>query len=215
MNRSQLTQIAPLMGLARADTFLIPLERAMTRWDINTLNCQASFLAQVIYESQNLAVMSENLNYTPEGLMATFGSHFTEDQADRFGRTKDHPASQVNIANLAYNGRMGNAADSTDGYRYRGRGPIQLTGRANYLRAGAALGLDLVSSPELVQEPDVGCLVAGWFWAVGNPTGRSLNIPAERLDTGAVTRGINGGNNGLVSRSDLTTRALKALGATA
>ena len=213
MKRSQLAQIAPLMGLARADTFLGPLEKAMLRWDITSLHCQANFLAQVIHESQNLAVMVENLNYSPQGLLATFPTHFTEEQAERFGRTKDHPAGQVAIANMAYNGRMGNATDSTDGYRYRGRGPIQLTGRTNYARCGAAIGLDLVGSPELLQEPDIGCLAAGWFWAVGNRTGKSLNFQAECMDVGAVTRAVNGGNLGLVARSDLTQRALRILGA--
>ena len=215
MKRSQLVQIAPLMGISRADTFLVPLEKAMLRWDITSPHCQANFLAQVIHESQNLAVMAENLNYSPAGLLATFPTHFTEEQAERFGRTKEHPAAQVMIANMAYNGRMGNAVDSSDGYRFRGRGPIQLTGRNNYTKCGAALGLDLLSSPELLQEPDIGCLAAGWFWAVGNATGKSLNYQAECMDVGAVTRVINGGNHGLVARSDLTQRALKALAVTA
>lgn len=213
MNRSQLTKIAPLMGIARADTFLIPLEKAMRRFDIVSVNCQANFLAQVIHESQNLNRLVENLNYSPEGLLATWPSHFTEETAQRWGRTKDHEASQVNIANIAYNGRMGNRLDSTDGWRYRGRGPIMITGQANYLRCGAAIGFDLLSSPELLQEPDIGCLAAGWFWAMGNPTGKSLNAQAERMDVGAVTRAINGGNIGLVARSDLTQRAVSVLGA--
>lgn len=211
MIRSQLVKIAPLMGLARADTFLVPLEKAMRRWDITSVNAQANFLAQVLHESQNLAVMVENLNYSPAGLLATWPTHFTEEQAERYGRTKDHPAAMVMIANMAYNGRMGNAPDSNDGWRHRGRGPIMITGRDNYLRCGAAIGFDLLSSPELLQEPDVGCLAAGWFWAVGNKTGKSLNAPAERMDVGAVTRGVQGGNLGLVARSDLTQRALKVL----
>lgn len=212
MDRRQLLQIAPLMGIARADTFLIPLERAMRRWDIVSVNCQANFLAQVLHESQNFGRMVESLDYKAASLRATWPTHFTEEQAEKYGRTAEHPANQRMIAQLAYNGRMGNAPDSEDGWRYRGRGPIQLTGKANYLRCGTAIGYDLLASPELVQEPDVGCVVAGWFWAVGNATGKSLNPLAERMDVGAVTRAINGGNLGLVERSNLAQRALRALG---
>lgn len=213
MNRKQLLQIAPLMGVARADTFLVPLQRAMLRWDIVSINCQAGFLAQVLHESQNLGRMSENLNYTPQGLLATFGHHFTKEQADEYGRTDAHPANQRAIALLAYGDRMGNAPGSEDGWRYRGRGPIQLTGRSNYQRCGPRIGYDLLTSPELLEQADVGCVAAAWFWAEGNPTGKSLNSLAERVDVGAVTRSINGGNIGLVERSNLTQRALKVLGA--
>lgn len=216
MNRSQLLQIAPLMGIQRADTFLSPLEHGMRRFDITSLKCQAHYLAQILHESQNLAVMSENLNYSPAGLQATFNLpkliRFSDEDAEKYGRTAAHPANRRMIAMIAYNGRMGNALDSEDGSRYRGRGPIQLTGRANYLRCGAAIGYDLISSPELLEQPDVGCLASAWFWADGNPTGKSLNPLAERGDVGAITRAINGGNKGLLERSNLTQRALKTLG---
>ena len=215
MIRSQLLQIAPLMGVARADTFTVPLQNAMKKFGIDSVAAQAGFLAQVLHESGNLAVMAENLNYSPAGLCGTFRSHFTDEQADQYGRTATQPANQRMIAMCAYNGRMGNANDTEDGWRFRGRGPIQLTGRANYKRCGDAIGYDLIASPDLLQQPDVGCLAAAWFWASGNSTGKSLNAPAERGDVGAVTRAINGGNNGLVERSNLTQRALKVLGADA
>lgn len=216
MERRQLLQIAPLMGIQRADIFLGPLEDGMRRSDIVTPTCQAHYLAQVLHESQNFGSMVENLNYKPSGILTTFNTdkikRFSEEEAEKYGRTDAHPANQRMIALTAYNGRMGNAVDSEDGWRYRGRGPIQLTGRDSYAHCGAAIGYDLLSSPELAQEPAVGCLISAWFWAVGNRTGKSLNALAERGDVGAITRAINGGNLGLVERSNLTQRALKALG---
>lgn len=216
MERRQLLQIAPLMGIQRADIFLEPLVAGMRQWDIVTPVCQAHYIAQVLHESQNFAVMAENLNYKPSGILATFNTdkikRFTDEEAEQYGRTDAHPANQRMIALIAYNGRMGNAVDSEDGWRHRGRGPIQLTGRDNYLRCGAAIGFDLLSSPELLQEPMVGCMASAWFWAAGNPTGKSLNPLAERGDVGAVTRAVSGGNLGLLERSNLTQRALKVFG---
>lgn len=215
MERRQLLQIAPLMGVARADTFVEPLNKAMRQFDITSLNCQANFIGQVLHESSNFGSMVENLNYSAASLLSEFGSHFTDDTAQLYGRTADHPANQRMIAMCAYNGRMGNALDSEDGWRFRGRGPIQMTGRAMYLKCGAAIGVDLLSEPDLLTDPETGCLASGWFWAMGNSTGVSLNPMAERMDVGAITRVINGGNNGLVERSNLTQRALKVLGAAA
>ena len=215
MNRNQLLQIAPLMGIARADTFLGPIERACARYSINTIKRQAHFLAQLLHESQNFGRMVENLNYTPAGLLATFGHHFTEDQAEQYGRTPEHPANPRMIAQLAYNGRMGNLPNSEDGWRFRGRGGIQLTGRSNYTACGAAIGYDLVSSPELVQEADVGMLAGGWFWNEGNRTGKSLNALADIGDVAGIRKIVNGGTLGLQECTTLTTRALGVLGAAA
>src|SRR5436305_779712 len=82
-----------------------------------------------------------------------------------------------------------------DGKRYKGRGPIQLTGRANYQKAGKALGLDLEGNPEKVATPEVGCRVAGWFWKT-----RGLNDLADRGDFKQITRRVNGGYRGLANR---------------
>jgi putative chitinase len=107
----------------------------------------------------------------------------------------------------AYEGRkdLGNT-EPGDGKRYRGRGPIQLTGRANYRRAGEALGLDLVGKPEQVATPDVGCRVAGWFWGT-----HKLNDLADRKDFTTITRRINGGLNGQAARERYYRKALEVL----
>lgn len=107
----------------------------------------------------------------------------------------------------AYEGRrdLGNTQPG-DGVRYKGRGPIQLTGRANYRAAGKALGLDLEGHPELVANPEVGFRVAAWYW-----NNRNLNEPAERGDFREVTRRINGGYNGYEARLAYYNRALEVL----
>lgn len=109
----------------------------------------------------------------------------------------------------AYEGRrdLGNTQPG-DGRRYKGRGPIQLTGRSNYRAAGAALGLPLEEMPELAAEPDVGFRVAGWFW-----TSRELNRFADAGDFREITRRINGGFNGLEEREKYHARAKAVLGA--
>lgn len=107
----------------------------------------------------------------------------------------------------AYEGRksLGNT-EPGDGRRFKGRGPIQLTGRANYRRAGAALGLDLENKPEQVATPEVGCLVAGWFWDT-----HKLNALADARDYRKVTRVINGGYRGMEARQKYYDKALEVL----
>ena len=95
---------------------------------------QAHLLGQCAHESMNFTRLVENLNYSAEGLLATFPNRFTTEAANAYGRTAEHAANPLQIANIAYNGRMGNAPNSDDGYNFRGRGFIQLTGRDNYTR---------------------------------------------------------------------------------
>ena len=113
---------------------------------------------------------------------------------------------------------LGNVNDG-DGYRYRGRGPIQLTGRNNYAAAGAALGLDLLATPEIVADrlasPNIGIQTAGWFWDKTRygPTATTLNALADQRDFESITRAINGGINGLAERLAYYNRALTVLNA--
>ena len=211
MNIDQLQQIAP-----RAVPFLNSINAAIERFGIAPAASEAAFLAQMLHESANFTRMVENLNYSPAALMSTFNSssrtRFTVDMATMYGRIAVHPANQEMIANIAYANRMGNGSiESGDGWRYRGRGPGQLTGRNNYEACGKALGLDLVGCPDQVAQPEVGCLAFAWFWSIGNKTGRSLNslAVAGRIDEISIT--VNGGTLGLPERSQLTARALEVL----
>lgn len=204
----QLTALAP--G-AHAVAFVDALNAAMAKFSITSKESRAAFLAQVVHESGGLRVFSENLNYSAEALPQVFGAtRFPPAVAAHYGRTKDHPADQVGIANIAYANRLGNGPiESNDGWRYRGRGPIQLTGRDNYDRCGKAIGPDLLGSPDLLLMPHHGCMAAGWFWASGNRTGASLNRRAG--DIGAISKIVNGGTHGLDERRALYEKALRVL----
>jgi putative chitinase len=211
MNIEQLRKVAP-----RALPYLASINDAMDRFGITSTASQAAFIAQMLHESKNFTAMEENLNYSPASLLATFNTpkvtRFTLTTASRYGRTAAHPANQVMIASIAYGDRMGNGPASTnDGYKYRGRGPGQLTGFDNYKACGDALGLDLVGSPDLVATPSVGCLAFAWFWARGNKTGKSLNVLADAGRINALSIAVNGGQNGLAERERLTSDMMKVL----
>ena len=110
-------------------------------------------------------------------------------------------------AQARYEGRkdLGNTV-AGDGSKYRGRGLIQITGRANYMACGEALGLDLIKQPELLEKPQHACMSAAWFWAT-----KGLNTLAEADQFDKITRRINGGQNGAADRQALYARALKVL----
>ena len=110
-------------------------------------------------------------------------------------------------AQARYEGRkdLGNTV-AGDGSKYRGRGLIQITGRTNYMACGDGLGLDLIKPPELLEEPQHGCMSAAWFWAT-----RDLNTLADAGQFDKITRRINGGQNGAADRQALYARALKVL----
>ena len=111
------------------------------------------------------------------------------------------------VAQAKYEGRkeLGNTVVG-DGSKYRGRGLIQITGRANYMTCGEALGLDLINHPELLEKPQHACMSAAWFWA-----SRGLNTLADAGQFDKITQRINGGQNGAVDRQTLYARALKVL----
>lgn len=169
------------------ERFRAHIERACDMFDINTPARKRAFLAQIAHESAGFTKLEEDLGYGPAGLLRTFPRRFTPEEAVEYAH--DHER----IANRVYGGRMGNGPQ--DGYRYRGRGLIQLTGRANYRRAGAALNLPLEDDPDLLLDPQVAAEVAAWFWA-----DNGCNELADDGKFEAITRRINGGLNGLDDR---------------
>ncbi len=190
-------------GLA-VSTFTGPLGVACKRFDILTRLRLAHFVAQLGHESQGFKRVEENLNYTAPRLREVFGERFaTNAMAEPYARNPEA------LANLVYGGRMGNGPlASGDGWSYRGRGLIQLTGRANYRAAGAALGIPLEADPDQARSPWNACLIAGWFWSM-----RKCNAEADLGEAGlaAVTKKINGGRHGIEDRADRYERALAAL----
>lgn len=196
--------------IVRAAQWLPHLQAAMARFEINTPLRQAAFLAQLGHESGGLAAVQENLNYSAEALQRVFKKYFpTPALAESYARQPQR------IANRVYANRMGNGEEASgDGWRYRGRGPIQLTFKKNYEAAGKALGLDLVNDPNLVLDPRIGSLVAAWFWSTNN-----LNAYADKGDNKTVSKIVNTGNakapdaavNGLQHRTALYEAGKSAL----
>jgi predicted chitinase len=150
----------------------------------------AMFMSQMDVESGGFKALSENLNYKPDRLASVFPKYF-RGAADAAQVAAGGPEA---IANRVYGGRMGNT-DPGDGYRYRGRGVIQLTGKANYERYGKLIGVDLVNNPDLAADPDIAAKIAIAYWKDRNVSG-----PAQQGDVRAVTYKINGGQNGLADR---------------
>jgi putative chitinase len=194
-------------SVAVAASWLPSLDLAMQRYQINTPQRQAAFLSQIGVESAGLTELVENLNYSEQALLLTWPDHFNAVTSAAYGRTASHPADQVMIANIAYGGRMGNGnAESGDGFRFRGRGAIQLTGRANYREAGIALGLPLDAEPDQAAQPHAAALVAAWYWWQ-----HGCNAMADAGLIDAITQSINGGTNGLPERQRLYAAAGVAL----
>lgn len=168
---------------------------------LNTDLRWAHFLSQVAHESSGFKRIVENLNYSAGGLLATFPKYFkTASDAALFARQPER------IANRVYANRLGNGPEeSGDGWRYRGRGLIQITGRDNYRACSVSIWADdrLLRAPELLEEPDGAVASACWYWR-----SRELNALADQDDLEAITRKVNGGLHGLDDhdRSDLDTR---------
>lgn len=195
----------------RAVLFLPFLQGAMKAYDITTRQRVAGFLSQIAHESGRLARLEESLDYSVTALLTMFGRHrISEGDARLYGRGPSHKADQPAIANAIYGGEwgrknLGNFVHG-DGWRYRGRGLKQLTGRTNYDKCGAAIGEDLLQYPDRLLMPVNAALSAGWFWA-----SHGLNAIADRGDVPAMTRVINGGDNGLPERVALFDKAMGVL----
>jgi putative chitinase len=181
-------------------SWLEPLTAAFHRFDISTPERQAAFIGQCAHESGNFKTLQENLNYSAKGLNATWPSRFpSEEAAQPFHRNPEK------IANKVYSGRMGNTEDG-DGWKYRGRGLIQLTGKDNYRLASDALGVDFVANPDLVLTKENAALTAAWYW-----NKRGLNKEADAKDFTGMTKKINGGTIGLADRVAHINTALNVL----
>jgi putative chitinase len=159
----------------------------------------AHWLGQMAHESGGFTRLVENLNYTSADTIArVWPSRFTKASAVAFVRNPEA------LANRVYGSRMGNMQPG-DGWRYRGRGLVHLTGRENYQRAQAANGIPLVTNPDLAADPEIAVRLAVWYW-----NSKNLNVIADADNATALTRRINGGTIGLQDRITRTNRA-KAL----
>lgn len=196
--------IACGIGPTQARTFLEPLRRVLVRFEINSPVRIAAFIAQAAHESTDFTRLEENLRYSrPERIMAVFPStvHSIADAVPLI----NNPQA---LASKVYANRLGNGDEaSCDGWRYRGRGLFQVTGRTNYMAAGGALGVDLKIHPELVAEPEGAAMTAGWFWSAAG-----CNALADSSQIDAITRKINGrAMLGAMERHSRFDHALQAL----
>lgn len=187
------------------------LDIIAAKYEINTPLRMSHFLAQIDHESAGLTKLVENLNYSVQGLLATFSrNRITQAQAMNLGRIQGRPANQEAIANIIYGGEFGrkNLGNNKegDGWKYRGRGPLQCTGRINYANFGAWLQKDFVSFPEMLEHLDIGLEFAGWFWMT-----RGCNLIADNNQLQSITKKINGGLNGLYERKALLQKYKKLL----
>ncbi len=176
-------------------TFLAPylpaINTQLATFGINTPLREAHFLAQVFHESGGFRFTVENLNYSANGLFNTFRKYFpTIALAQHFAHQSQ------SIANKVYADRLGNGNEASgDGFKFRGRGLIQLTGKTNYQAFGLAAGQDFITHPELVGQAPWALLSAAWFWQNNN-----ISKLADADNVVGVTKAINGGLNGLTNR---------------
>jgi putative chitinase len=185
------------------DQWCAALNKVLPSYDINTPQRVAAFVAQCAHESANFKTLKENLNYRAEGLMKTWPKRFpTLEIANQYARQPEK------IANKVYADRMGNGNEASgDGWRYSGRGLIQLTGKDNYSRFAKSINMDLAKVPAYLETLEGAVQSACWFWNNNN-----LNSFADKNDIKGMTIRINGGTVGLDDRKKHYEQALKVFG---
>lgn len=195
---------------AEAELYLPFLQGTCKAYDITSPRRIAGFLSQIGHESAGFTRLTESLDYAAERLVPLFGAHrISEEQAKRYGRAPGQKAHQQAIADTVYGGEWGRKhlgnTEPGDGWRFRGRGLKQLTGRDNYRRCGVALAEDFISNPDRLLLPVNAALSAGWFWSANG-----LNAAADRGDVHTMTKIVNGGVNGMDKRAALYAQGMEA-----
>lgn len=177
----------------------------MAEMGMTTPRRVAYLLGQSAHESSGFSRNVENLNYSAERLMKVWPSRFKT-----LAAAKPCARNPKELANKVYGSRMGNCGGN-DGWTYRGRGYLQLTGRDNYAAYGSMLDLPLVSEPDLAREPETAWIIAAAYFSARKRRGKSLWEWADEENDREVTKGINGGTHGLTDRVRRTDIALEAL----
>ena len=174
-----------------AGRWVVSLNDTCERFAIDSPFRIAGFLSNTAHESGGFRLVTEGLNYSVAGLMRTWPQRFpTVEVAQRYAMQPEK------IANRAYADRMGNRDEASgDGWKFRGRGLIQITGKNNYVAYSLACDNEALQHPEIVEQPKYAAESAGWFWDVNK-----LNTLADAQDVGGMCRRINGGYNGLDDR---------------
>jgi putative chitinase len=201
LSLAELTHVCGLAGVSRLAALLPHFNAALPVAQIDTPLRLAHFLAQTSHESADYTAFEERLNYSADGLLKTWPRHFTPELAAACAHQPER------IANVAYADRMGNGdVASGDGWKYRGRGAIQITGFDNYHRLSIETGTDFLGQPDLAAQPEHAFLAAARFW-----TWHGVNVFADRSDLVGVRKAVNGGIIGLEDCDARLERALEMI----
>ena len=196
LNTSKLKGVIP-------DTILAQIPEVIEKFDIDTPLRLAHFLAQCSHESANFSILQENLNYSGDRLKVIFPKYFPGNLSESYSRNPEKIASKV------YGGRMGNGDEATkDGYKFRGRGAIQLTGKDNYKAFGKAIGVDLLANPDLVSTK-YSLVSAAWFFKTNCV--KKCDAGATKAVIESVSKCVNGGTIGLSHRIEEFNKFYKLL----
>jgi len=187
-----LQQLCPKTKRSVLELYAGPIHEVCEYYDMyDNMNRAAGFVAQIAHESGGFNFVKENLNYGAKGLMGTFKKYFPNEEL-----AKQYERQPEKIANRVYANRMSNGDEASgDGYRFCGRGLIQLTGRANYTKFAADLGISIEETVAYLETPAGAVSSAGWFWDQNN-----LNQYCDSNDFVTLTKRINGGTIGLEDR---------------
>jgi putative chitinase len=198
-----LQQLCPKTKKSVLELYAVPLHEVAEYYDMYVnMNRAAAFVAQTAHESGGFNFVKENLSYGAKGLMVTFKKYFPNEEL-----AKQYERKPEKIANKVYANRMGNGDEASgDGYRFCGRGLIQLTGRNNYTKFAADLGISVEDTVAYLETPAGAVSSAGWFWDNNN-----LNQYCDSNDFVTLTKRINGGTIGLEDRQHHYQLALKLL----
>ena len=204
LTREQLSQLLPKNPYL--DDWFAALSKLLPQYQIDTPKRIAAFIAQCSHESAGFTALQENLNYSAGTLRRIFPRYFpTDEMAQEYVSL---PNKQEAIANLVYASRMGNGdPESGDGYRFRGRGLIQLTGRDNYTFFAGSLGISVEEASSYLETFEGAAQSACWFWETNG-----LNQWADEGDILTLTKRINGGTIGLEDRIKHYEHAISILG---
>lgn len=189
-----------------AGSWYDPLSKILPKYDINTTLRVSAFIAQCAHESGQFMIVQENLNYSADGLNKIFSKYFV-----KAGRDANAYARQPEkIANIVYANRMGNGdTASGDGWKHRGRGLIQLTGKDNYTLFAKSINMTIDQAIAYLETKEGAIESACWFWTKNN-----LNVLADTQDMKSLTKRINGGFNGLEDRMAYYKKALSVIDGT-
>lgn len=185
-----------------AEELVEALNKILPTYEINTKKRIAAFLSQTIHESNQFTVLTENLNYSAEGLCKTFPKRFPS-----LIISQPYHRQPEKIANKIYCDRMGNGNESSgDGYKFRGRGAIQLTGKDNYSKFSTSIGKSLDETVKYCETLEGAICSAAWFWTINK-----INDIADKEDIIAMTKKVNGGTIGLEDRKKHYIHAMEIL----